>query len=116
MIAEGTKTGNERAAAQIEAARKTQLAKGEVGIAEKPRVPTLREFSKDFNKAIETQCAERPRTVAFYKSRVCRLLESALADRRLDTIEEELIDKYRQARSSRESRRKTKLSPGSVNR
>jgi hypothetical protein len=41
-----TKTGNQRAAEQIEAARKTQLAKGEVGIKSPKRIPTLGEFAE----------------------------------------------------------------------
>jgi hypothetical protein len=44
------------------------LAKGEVNIQKRERVPTLREFSKDFEKAIKIQCAEKPRTIDFYPS------------------------------------------------
>ena len=65
-----TKATNKRTAEQIEAAKKTALAKGEVNIQERKRVPTLREFSKDFERAIRTQCAEKPRTIEFYLSRV----------------------------------------------
>src|SRR5215813_5931402 len=36
-IQESTKQGNPRVARQIEAAKRTQLAKGEVGIKEKPK-------------------------------------------------------------------------------
>jgi hypothetical protein len=64
-----TKATNKRTAEQVEAAKKTALAKGEVNIQERKRMPTLREFSKDFERAIETQCAEKPRTIEFYLSR-----------------------------------------------
>jgi integrase len=43
-IQESTKQGNPRVARQMEAAHKTSLAKGEVGIREKKPIPTLKEF------------------------------------------------------------------------
>src|SRR5215475_6011670 len=43
-IQESTKQGNPRVARQIEAAHRTALAKGEVGIRERKPVPTLKEF------------------------------------------------------------------------
>lgn len=43
-IQESSKQGNPRVARQMEAAHKTSLAKGEVGIREKKPVPTLKEF------------------------------------------------------------------------
>jgi len=43
-IQESTKQGNPRVARQIEAAHRTALAKGEVGIHEKKQVPTLAAF------------------------------------------------------------------------
>jgi integrase len=46
-IQESTKQGNPRVARQIEAAHRTALAKGEVGIREKKPVPTLAEFARD---------------------------------------------------------------------
>ena len=61
LIRESTKQSNKRVAEQIEAARKTSLAKGEVGIKEKPPSPTLAEFAPRFTAAIETLCAEKPR-------------------------------------------------------
>src|SRR5947209_4301619 len=105
-------TGNKRVAERIEAARKTARAKGEVNIRERKRVPTLGEFSSEFNAAIDTQCAEKPRNVEFYKSGVRQLLESELANRSLDTIDEAIIDKYRQARAAKISCRKVTLAPG----
>ena len=113
---ESTKQSNKRVAEQMEAAHKTSLAKGEVGIREKAKVPTLKEFGRDFMKAIETQCAEKPGTVEFYRSRFDTLAASELGDRQLDAIDEAVIEKYRQTRATSKSRRKLTLSPASVNR
>ncbi len=44
-IRETTKQGNRRTAEQIESARRTQLAKGEVGIKDRKPVLTLKEFA-----------------------------------------------------------------------
>lgn len=116
-IQESTKQGNKRVAEQIEAARKTQLAKGELGIQDRKPVPTLREFAPRFEKAIETQCGEKPRTVTFYKAKLKALLaDGILASTPLDAIDEAAIEAYKQTRTRTISRRKKQLSPGSVNR
>jgi integrase len=44
LIRESTKQGNDKVARQMEAAHRTSLAKGEVGIREKVAVPTLKQF------------------------------------------------------------------------
>jgi integrase len=44
MIRESTKQGNDKVARQMEAAHRTSLAKGEVGIREKKVAPTLKDF------------------------------------------------------------------------
>jgi integrase len=46
-VQESTKQGNPRVARQMEAAHRTALAKGEVGIREKKPAPTLAEFIRD---------------------------------------------------------------------
>src|SRR5436190_1102865 len=73
-----TKQGNPRVARQIEAAHKTRLAKGEVGIAEPKRVPTLLEFGPRFKAEIKVHCAGKPRTIAFWDQKLTRLLETGL--------------------------------------
>ncbi len=114
---ESTKVQNKRAAEQIEAARKTELAKGEVGIKDRPPAPTLKEFEARFTATIETDCAEHPETVSFYKEKYRRLLEHApLANARLDAIDEALVDTYKQIRRRQLSRYGRVVSPGSVNR
>lgn len=114
---ESTKQTNKRVAEQMEAARKTQLAKGEVGLKDRPPAPTLKDFEARFTEAIETQCANKSETVSFYKEKYRRLLEYApLANARLDAIDEEMIDAYKQTRRRQLSRYGRVLSPGSVNR
>ena len=116
-IQESTKQGNKRIAEQMEAARKTQLAKGEVGIQDRAPIPTLRVFAPRFEQAVEMQCAEKPRTVEFYRARLNTLLaDETLAETRLDRIEEAAIEAYKQGRSRITSRRKAPLSAGSINR
>src|SRR5689334_15700915 len=44
MVRESTKQGSDKVARQMEAAHRTSLAKGEVGIRDKKSVPTLLEF------------------------------------------------------------------------
>ncbi|MFZ0309143.1 MAG: site-specific integrase [Candidatus Sulfotelmatobacter sp.] len=46
LVRESTKQGNDKVARQMEAAHKTSLAKGEVGLREKKAVPTLTEFCR----------------------------------------------------------------------
>jgi hypothetical protein len=94
-----TKVSNKRVAESIEAAKKTQLVKGEVGIQDRTPAPTLKEFAPRFEKTVEMQCAEKPATVEFYKAKLKTLLaDEALATRRIDLIDESVIEEYVQAR------------------
>jgi hypothetical protein len=102
-IREGTKQGNRRTAEQMEAAHRTALAKGEVGIKEKRRSPTLAEFAPKFTAAIENICADKPAAVTFYKAKL-KPLVARLGDKRLDEIEEEEIEQYTQGRAKHKSR------------
>jgi integrase len=116
-VRQSTHHSNKRVAEQIEAAHKTGLAMGEVGIEERKPVPTLREFASRFERAIEVQCAEKPSTVKFYKRKLKTLLaDDSLAAARLNTIDEASVEAYTQARSRITSRRKKLLAPGSINR
>ena len=100
----------------MEEAHKTNIEMGRVGLIEKRKAPTLKAFTVDFMAAIENQCAGKPRTVEFYRSRAKTLADSPLGNKPLDAIDEEAIEKYRQQRSASISRRKLTLSPASVNR
>src|SRR5215469_2894100 len=93
-IPESTKQGNPRVARQMEAAHRTALAKGEVGIREKKQAPTLGTFCRD---RVEPYAKARfenasPRTWAWYQFGL-KAVESyeALAGRKLDEITPEHI-------------------------
>jgi integrase len=92
-IRESTKQTNKRVAEQIEAAHKTSLAKGEVGIRERKPVQTLREFAVgDFLPFVSSTFAARSKTKAYYQYGVKSLLGyNKLADEQLDTITSETI-------------------------
>jgi len=116
-VQESTHLGNKNDARDMEAAHRTRLAKGEVGINEKKTAPTFAVFAPRFTKAIETLCASKPATVSFYQSKLDALLKyEPLANCPLDGIDENMIDGYKVHRSREKSRRKKLLSPASVNR
>ena len=48
QIRESAKTGNPKTARQIESARKTELAKGEVGIKDKPQAPKFSDYAENW--------------------------------------------------------------------
>src|SRR5215471_8583568 len=60
LVRESTKQGNDKVARQIEAAHRTSLAKGEVGLREKKPSPTLTEFCETrFEPWIKTTPAQK---------------------------------------------------------
>ena len=85
-IRESTKQTNKRVAEQIEAAHKTSLAKGEVGIREKKRAPTFGEFrDKQFLPWAESTFSAKRKTWLYYRNGVRRLRDfSPLASVPLD--------------------------------
>jgi integrase len=93
-IRESTKQTNKRVAEQMEAAHRTALAKGEVGIRERKVVPTLKEFAdRDFLPFVRSTFAAKPKTLAFYENGVGRLLDfDPLARARLDGITNEVVE------------------------
>jgi integrase len=115
-VRDTAKTRNKRVAEQIEAAKRTHLAKGEVGIEEHKKSPTLKGFAPRFEKFIESKCEDKPATVDFYKSKMRAMLAGKIADMRLDAIEEEQIQDYVEARRATKTRRNRPMSPASVNR
>ena len=105
-----TKQGNPRTARQMEAAHKTALAKGEVGIRDRKPAPTLKDFAQRFIDAIQVRSASKPKTIEFYAQQLARLLDfTPLASARLDAIDESLIESFVQERSRN-------VSPATVNR
>jgi hypothetical protein len=92
-IRESTKQTNKRVAEQIEAAHKTSLAKGEVGIRESKPAPVLEHFmTHDFLPFVRTTKASKPNTVRFYENSVSNLKAYwKLASLRLNEITSEHI-------------------------
>lgn len=88
VIRESTKIGNKRTAEQIEAAHKTSLAKGEVGIREKKPAATLKAFlGGDFLRFTESRFQDKPNTLAYYRFGLKAILAYApLADARLNEL------------------------------
>ena len=97
---ESTKQSNKRVAEQIEAAHRTSLAKGEVGIRNRTPAMTIRQFAnRDFLPFCRSTFVGKTKTLAYYENGTARLLEyPALADESLDTITTERISEYARRR------------------
>jgi integrase len=96
LIRESTKQGNDKQARKMEAAHRTALANGLVGIRERKLAPTLADFlRKEFVPYVQTKHASKPRTVAAYVGVVeSMLLKSALAELRLDQITDQHVQHF----------------------
>jgi len=96
LIRESTKQTNKRVAEQMEAARRTQFAKGEVGIRDKKPVPTLAEFAeRDFLPFVRATLKDKPNTVRFYENSVGNLKAySKLASLPLDAINSDVVGSF----------------------
>jgi len=94
-VQRSTKQGNPKVARQIEAAHRTALAMGEVGIEARKPAPIFKEFAERFVSHVEARHENKPQTVAFYAAKLSRLLEYApIGSARLDRIDEGLIEAY----------------------
>lgn len=95
-IEKSTRQGNAKIARQIEAAHKTALAKGEVGLFEQQPTPTLKDFCEDsFLPYIAVTFAKKPKTREYYEyGAKCLLGFEPLANKQLDHITNETIGKY----------------------
>src|SRR6266851_5655356 len=110
-IRKSTKQSNKRVAEQIEAAHRTSLAKGEVGIREKKLVPTLARFADtEFLPFVRSTSKEKPNTVRFYENSVENLKAyEKLANLPLDAITADLIAGFIEMRQAhRQERRNNK--------
>lgn len=102
-----TKQRNKDTAIEMEAAHRTRLAKGEAGLRDPKATPTLKQFQERFLKFIETRHAAKPRTIEFYSLMLKTLVSwPALANQRLDRIDEAVIERYIQHRRSQTVRAK----------
>jgi integrase len=128
-IRESTKQSNKRTAEQLEAAHKTQLAMGNLGIEEPAApapMPVFRAYAEGVIARLKAE-AKNDGTVSFYESKLKRLLEfPALADCPLDAIGKKLINEYKVFARRTKTRARTvdgkrvkqpyQISPATVNR
>ncbi len=95
------KAGTKSAAILLYRKRKQEALEGRK-LPEKLRrapMPTLADFSKRFLDAIRIRCATKPRTIEFYEQQTRYLLAlEALANRRLDEIDEAAVEEFAQVR------------------
>jgi len=90
LVRESTKQGNDKIARQMEAAHKTSLAKGEVGIREKKPVPSLADFLKnDFVPFVKTKHATKPGTAEYYSDGASMVRKCDWASESLDKISDQ---------------------------
>ena len=109
-VQHSTKQGNPRTARKMEAAHRTRLAMGEVGIAERKAAPMFAALAQQFIAHVEARHENKPQTVQFYAAKLNRLLEyPSIAGVRLDKIDEGVIEGYVVAR-------RASVGPATVNR
>jgi len=97
MVRESTKQGNDKVARQMEAAHRTSLAKGEVGIRDKKVISTLKSFCIDRVEPWAKSTFEQasPKTWLWYGFGIDSLKKSlTLANVKLDEIGPELVAEY----------------------
>ena len=118
QIRESTKQTNKRVAEQMEAAHRTALAKGEVGIRDRRPAPTLKEFAEhDFLPFVRSTFAAKPKTRAYYENGVTQILAfDGLAAERIDAITGEKVGEYVAKRQLAKGKRGAGLQIASLNR
>jgi integrase len=95
LVRESTKQGNDKVARQMEAAHRTSLAKGEVGIREKKPVVGLGEFlRKDFLPYVEAKHAPKPGTVEYYRDGANMILKCEWATEPIDQISDQHAQQF----------------------
>jgi integrase len=115
-IQKSTKTKDKAAARQIEAAYRVKLAKGEVGIEERPPAPNLKDAMKDFLAWSKFEHSSKPNTQKRYKTSSKALLRY-FKDMPLDRITSDLVEDFKRWRMKQKGERTNKkLRPATVNR
>jgi len=108
LIRESTKQGNDKVARQMEAAHRTSLAKGEVGIREKKPVATLSDFlRKDFIPYVEAKHSSKPGTLEYYRDGANMVLKCEWASEKIDQISDQHAQQF--------AARFARLSPSRIN-
>lgn len=124
-VQRSTKQGNLRTARQIEAAVRTALAKGEVGIAERKKIPAFKAAMNGFLDWAAQEHQMAPGTAERYRYSSLALLRF-FHDKPLDKITPEEVERYKTSRSAeyatvrgKDKKRvkgKQRLRPATVNR
>lgn len=92
LVRRSTKQSNRRVAEEMEAADRTNRARGELGLREKPVAPSLEEF---LDRRIRPYSMKKPTTARWYRDGINPLLTyKPLASSRLDEITSETIRDY----------------------
>jgi integrase len=102
-VRESTKQGNDKVARQMEAAHRTSLAKGEVGIREKKAAPSLNDFlTRRFEPWAKARFEHNvPKTWLWYRTAMRAILKyKPLASAPLDKITSEKISAFGAHRQS----------------
>lgn len=118
LIRKSTGQTNKRVAEQMQAAARTALAKGEVGLFAKKIVPTLADFGNaDFLPFVRAQFAAKPKTLAYYENGVNNILAFApLANARLNALTSNHVGEYIAQRQKAKGRSGHTLQLTSLNR
>jgi integrase len=115
-IHRSTKQGNPRVARQMEAACRTALAKGEVGILESKPAPAFSVAIREFLNWSEQQHKSHPRTHRRYLVSARTLLRH-FKDAALDRITQEDVEKFKAQRAVQKGQRTRRtIRPATVNR
>ena len=124
-IQKSTKQGNPRTARQIEAAYRTALAKSEVGITERKKIPAFKAAMADFLSWSKQEHQMAPSTAERYRYSSFALLRF-FGDKPLDKITPEDVERYKTSRAAeyktvrgKDKKRiqtKQRLRPATVNR
>ncbi|MGA7793189.1 MAG: site-specific integrase [Candidatus Acidiferrales bacterium] len=125
-VQRSTKQGNPRTARQIEAAFRTALAKGEVGITERKKAPGFKAAMRSFLAWSEREHEQHPATHCRYLVSSAALLRH-FEDQPLDRITPDDVERFKAARAmeyktvrgkAKDSRKRTgkRIMPATVNR
>ena len=94
-IRESTKQMNHNVARQMEAAHRSSLAKGEVGIRERKSFPPLSEFlNADFIPYVKSKHVEKPGTVEYYTDGAKMVLKCDWTVQTLDKISDQHAQQF----------------------
>ena len=95
LIRESTHQTNDKVARQMEAAHRTALAKGEVGIREKRPVMTLAEFlRKEFLPYVEAKHTAKPGTLEYYRDGANMVLKCDWVSQKINEVSDQHAQQF----------------------